>query len=293
MYVSLPSNTADFPGNTTSEYRVKLPYPIELQGDWEVALVEIQYPHSHDNIVATASDIAKMEENCFLINLPPAKELPVGMVLKFAISPGTYDTVQGLIENIHESLKNWDIDLDSILKINNMAVSRRKLKDYLDHFQSKNREGNGLLFLEYLENIHRVRVNVSADVSNIIFSPLLQYVLGLGTVRLVQIEQAQYLAKYPPDLSAGFNSLYVYCDLIQPQIVGNTLVPLLRAFAIEGKHGDYITKTFLSPHYAKLRTKTFDTVEISIRTDTNKAVKFNFGKVIVKLHLRKVSRQLT
>ena len=35
------------------------------------------------------------------------------------------------------------------------------------------------------------------------------------------------------DLEYGFHDLFVYCDLIQSQYVGGTLVPLLRIFPVE------------------------------------------------------------
>lgn len=38
----------------------------------------------------------------------------------------------------------------------------------------------------------------------------------------------------------------------------------------------------------KLRTKTFDSVEIQIKSDTGEPVAFRFGKVILKVHLRKL-----
>ena len=54
FYLHLPSNSSldKFPDNTLTEYRVGLPQNITLEGEWEVALTEIQYPHSLNNIRA-------------------------------------------------------------------------------------------------------------------------------------------------------------------------------------------------------------------------------------------------
>lgn len=48
FFLWLPSNSSMdvFPDNTLTEYRVKLPQPIKLLDDWEVAVTEIQYPHT-------------------------------------------------------------------------------------------------------------------------------------------------------------------------------------------------------------------------------------------------------
>lgn len=50
FFVTLPSNIDQFPNNTTANFRVRLPQKIALDGDWEVALVEIMYPHSWNNV---------------------------------------------------------------------------------------------------------------------------------------------------------------------------------------------------------------------------------------------------
>ena len=48
----LPSNSSTkyFPTNTLTEYTTHLAKEIDLQGEWEVGLAEIQYPHARNNI---------------------------------------------------------------------------------------------------------------------------------------------------------------------------------------------------------------------------------------------------
>ena len=48
FYLTLPSNAflEIFPDNQTTEYRVKLPQPVELDGNWEVGLYSIFYPNT-------------------------------------------------------------------------------------------------------------------------------------------------------------------------------------------------------------------------------------------------------
>lgn len=52
FYVTLPSNACHniFPNNSSSEYTTVLSTPIELQGPYEVALAEITYCHTWNNI---------------------------------------------------------------------------------------------------------------------------------------------------------------------------------------------------------------------------------------------------
>ena len=51
------------------------------------------------------------------------------------------------------------------------------------------------------------------------------------------------------DLEHGFHDLYVYCDIIQPQFVGDALVSLLRIVPVKGKDGQRISKSFVRPQY--------------------------------------------
>ena len=48
FYLHLPGNSSrdKFPHNILTEYRVSLPQTLNLTGEWEVALTEINYPDS-------------------------------------------------------------------------------------------------------------------------------------------------------------------------------------------------------------------------------------------------------
>lgn len=52
VYVTLPSNSSFdyFPNNTLTSFTTKLATPLNLRGEWEVALVDILYPHSWLNV---------------------------------------------------------------------------------------------------------------------------------------------------------------------------------------------------------------------------------------------------
>jgi hypothetical protein len=52
VYITLPSDRSMsfFPNNTIAEFTTKLPETVTLDGDYEVALVELIYPFSFSNI---------------------------------------------------------------------------------------------------------------------------------------------------------------------------------------------------------------------------------------------------
>ena len=88
------------------------------------------------------------------------------------------------------------------------------------------------------------------------------------------------------DLEHGFHYLYVYCDIIQSQYVGDALVPLLRIVPVEGKDGERISKSFMRSQYLPVSRKQFETIEVNIKRDTGEFVPFEFGRVLLTLHFR-------
>ena len=95
-----------------------------------------------------------------------------------------------------------------------------------------------------------------------------------------------FSAPYAPNLQLGMHSLYVYCSLVQDQMVGDVQVPLLRIIPVEGQHGEFITKSYQSPQYLPLSRKSFDSIEIDIKDDTGRNIPFESGKSVVTLHFR-------
>ena len=327
LYLILPSNVTDYSNNTTAEYRVKLPRSIRLEGRWEVALTEIQYPHSWDNLREVTTEGVDpgvtIPDNMFFIDMksyqqlykdrsggasPPTADSRLGeiqLVLPFEIQPGIYDNAGALLDAIHFSMRSWPKEVrgegDEKVSIRDRKWERMvveangqyqedDVRSVLNFYESFVSSPGQLFQLKYNNNTRRV--SWTLDTENAVgayLSQKLQYVLGISSAQSVHlIKEREGFGTFPVDLTGGFNTIYVYCNLVEPQIVGNSLVPLLRAVVVEGKHGDYLNKIFLTPYYLELRTKYFDSVEIAIKSDTNKPVPFNFGKVIVKLHLRQI-----
>lgn len=91
---------------------------------------------------------------------------------------------------------------------------------------------------------------------------------------------------YPPDIRRGLNSMYVYCNVVDSQIVGDVYAPLLRTVAVRGQRNQVISQTFEKPHYVSVNTDEVSTIEINIKDDTGENISFQSGKVICKLHFR-------
>lgn len=299
FYLTLPSNTKP-ETNTTSKFSVYLPRKIELHGKWEVALVEIQYPFSWNNLTGTLSS-NDATDNCIEV------KFPTGHGATIVVPPGYYETIQGVLAAIeygkHETaleLKNEFLnqpkeDLNTVIgtiaEETWLKEASQKNPKFLEIFNRKRRVKNHSQDLvhgfdvSFNDTLKRTKIKKNPlVVRSIRFSPRLQYMLGLHKQ---EITEKELVGKYIPDLKGGFYALYVYCSLVEPQIVGDSTAPLLRLVNVEGTHGSIAEKIFHTPHYVPVVTKEITKIDIEIKDDYNQLVPFDFGKTILKLHIRK------
>ena len=241
FYLHLPSNASldKFPKNTLTEYRVCLPQTISLTGDWEVALTEIHYPHSWNNVQGN------FENRFYLRN----QELQ-GVWEALIVPPGHYSSIA-----------------DVLTKMNEVVGANDRFKDDVK------------LSLDTLNRKVTVHLQNKAEVY---FSDIGQ-MLGFSPNKVISKTST---AEREADLEHSFHDLYVYCDIIQSQYVGDALVPLLRIVPVEGKDGQRISKSFVRPQYVPVSRKQFESIEVNIKRDTGETVPFEFGRVLLTLHFR-------
>ena len=112
-------------------------------------------------------------------------------------------------------------------------------------------------------------------------------ILGFGNNDLKIITKTT-VSPYVTDLTV-VSTIYVYCDIVEPQVVGDTSAQLLKSIPVEGRFGDIITKTFPNIQYVPIQRKSFEDVEVLLRSDTGDPVPFERGKVVTTLHFREHS----
>ena len=85
-------------------------------------------------------------------------------------------------------------------------------------------------------------------------------------------------------------SLIIDSDIFVKQFVGDSKEHLLRTITVEsnGKFGDYINASFKQPHYLPVSKDSFQSILIYICDDTGTLIHFSNGKVLAKLHFRKI-----
>ena len=51
--VVLPSNVGSNPNNKPNQYEKACAKPLDIPGEWDVAIIDIAYPHNWTNLVTT------------------------------------------------------------------------------------------------------------------------------------------------------------------------------------------------------------------------------------------------
>ena len=168
------------------------------------------------------------------------------------IPVGCYDSVQDVISAMQFSIRNENSILEELVK-----------------------------FLHY-ESIKRVYIKIQKnDIHSVTISNELACKLWLNSN---VFEKSIWATKEANISSAGFDVMYVYANILEPQIVGNVSAPLLRIVNVEGKYPNIIDKVFDFPHYIPVLVKDISDIEIDIKDDLNEYIPFLSGKVIIKLH---------
>jgi len=109
----------------------------------------------------------------------------------------------------------------------------------------------------------------------------------LGFCLEVTYSETSTLAESKMRFRSLVRSIYVYCDLAEHVLVGDTKAPLLRIVNRTSKENENVHETFNPMLYVPLQKKCFDSVEINLMSDGGIPVPFMFGKSFVVLEFRR------
>jgi len=235
FYIVLPSNSSTnyFPDNTTTHFKTKLSQPISLNGDWEVGLSGIDFPH----------DWYTIGPNEFL-------SITVDDILALKPIP------QGYYGNPH-----------SFMDVVNRSV-------VMPHIRYEESSGKLLFAIP-----PGVRMTATTQLCELMGVDKEGYENIVPNIKIVVRPSRPYKKEL-------LHTVYIYCDLIEKNAVGDVMVPLLAICDAQGKDGETIHKYYKTPRYLPLQKTEFDTVEIDIRTNTGEPVSFQSGPSTVTLHFR-------
>ena len=253
FYVTLPSNASSmehFPDNKPEKYQTKLFQPIHLNGKWEVALSEIQYPRTWN----TFNEKLQFGYQ-YIDKLDKAKDF-----IYHKLDKGHYPSVASLIKRINRTLtEEWIDKIKFTYDPYKRRVNLKLAKNVVMYFND--------------DKLMRALGFSMSQFNGLFFQSSKDYSKSVEAIN-------------PPDLRFGRYALFIYTDISESVFVGDSHVPLLRIVPIEGKDDSVITKTYDKLHYVPLLKNHFDSIEIHITDDMGNFYNFQYGKVIVKLHFR-------
>ena len=249
FYITLPSESSKelFPENNPSEYTVRLPRWIHLKGNWEIGLHSIAY---------TPWNIIQPLDEPISFITARGEEGKGGKKRKH------YSSVKGYVASINKSLKESHIGKSLEDKSNEIEFSY---------------ELNGKVTVS-LSSGYTVRLRREQAI-------VLGFMTFEDSAEAYDVKNTK-TGPYKANLHRETN-IHVYCDIVQAQIVGDKMAPLVAVVPCQETYDTYETLYAVENiHYIPVQTKSFQNIKVHLRSSTDESIPFEHGRAVITLHLR-------
>jgi len=243
----------------------------------------------------------------FYLYLPSSgsqRYFPDNRVSKFRIktpvklSLVNYEVALTEVNYVYSRCTFTGVNSDNVLKIHTQDINDSSEKEFqITHFSSISHlidELNSCLtpltsvHFSFSESQNRTRISLKAN-TRLQISEKLSYTLGFaGKTKFHSIAAVQKVSETSPDLTSGSYSMFIYSDIVQPQIVGSELVPLLRIVNLDGKENQPVTVSFPNLYYLPLSRTNFDIISIVLCDEFGEELGLDKGQVTLTLHFKQI-----
>ena len=256
MFLTLASDNSEpiFPRNAISKFTVKLAEPLNIVSrNYVVSLQSLFYPHDFHNIETVDIEL-QINDSIFTVELQG----------KY------YENVTELLHVINLTLNTaylQSLDLDAPTD-----EEQYKFQFFLN-YRGK------VLFKVKDARRQRSISSIRIDLGYALLSKL-----GFDSpINSLKRESEKY-----PDINAGSESIIVYCDLIKPQrIVGDQILQVLKLVPISGEPKKITCYQPTHLEYFDIAKNQISEITIELRDNLGRLMKFNSGKTVVELHLKR------
>ena len=134
------------------------------------------------------------------------------------------------------------------------------------------------------------RFSINSNLSQVKFDANLTKTLGLTKPVCTQNEQICEGTNKPKILK-HHQQMFIYSNIVEPVIVGDSSVPLMKSIWIEKHDQDEVVQINVeNPMYLPVSTSCINNIEINIRDDSGQLIEFPKGsKTHLTLHFRKIN----
>jgi hypothetical protein len=271
--INLVSNASMdvYKNNTLASFTTRLPgnginLPIRPDGGhWEVALSEINFPSKFYNIIDGDYSMSSART--------------AGIPWHAKIKPGRYKSLEQIMEHIREL---W------------LDINDKQNRKYPEYEPTYKRTNANIFKYKYHHLTNRFQILMEEEGGRLVLtSPDMLAIFGFSVQRgrdeinvtsaLAKLDSGWVTGDYDPDLQRLHTAL-VYTDIIEHQIIGDTLAPLLRLIPITGKmknnemsnmESSQVSKTFNLPlQFKKVQVNSFHSIQLQMHGENGKLLPF-------------------
>lgn len=262
FYLTLLSNSSldYYPENKTSSFTVHLPNKLILSNVWEVAIVEIHYQYTFFNVT----------ENNNQINIEISNNENDKDSFNLEIEPGYYDDVEDIVFQVNNVFKQHT--MQECIELNGITKRIEPIQpQYLDELNIVSKFSNATIKLQ-----NRLALQLG-------FTP------NENILKYAKSKHASSILLGVPD------QMLIYCDIIEPQLIGHEFARVLRIIQSHPTEkrmifGQACYQEFSLLHYVPILKKEFESISIDIRDCTGNLMPFQHGTLTIKLHFREKSK---
>ena len=260
FYITLPSNTLNPPfKNKANNYKTHLPTELDLKGKWECGLSEITFDKRWKTIDQETHVWLRYDSV-----LSTGERKAVNMNLD--IPPGYYTTPQDYFKKL----------LEVFHTAGRMLIPLNELADSLE--------------VKYDESTGEMEFIMNGEYDfDLVFDHRVAKMLRLPSKVFAFEHPITVISWYPPQEMQSTSCLYVYCDVIEDNIVGDVRAKLLRTVSIAGHIQSRINHIYTSPYYHTVRPGYISDIEIKICDGEGEVIRFGKANTILVLHFRRLA----
>lgn len=267
FYLTIPSTTP-FPGNSSTDFTAELNTPIYLEKNYEIALSELSFRNGYRRLYNENDRTFK-----FVFT---EKDIPDYNAIW---ENATEDSIVYLVIPNHFYTSIDEI----ILEINKV------LQEEVYKIQEKREIRTNPLQIRYDQNSHKIHLKIRPGHGHqyINFNSILAEILGLKPYIWYGelYNEIDNFINYTPHVS----HLRVFCNIIEPEIVGDQKMNLLRhVITSKEKIGSYVNKNFINLYYKKIQQRSFNSIRIWILDEEGRIPALGNSEIIAVLHLKPV-----